>query len=352
MHVLLLHDALAPDAAPDAVDVLAQAQAIESVLQSRGARRTTERRNDPDHVTVERFACSLDLAALDDTLRRTKPDLVVNLVESLGGTGRLIGAVPALVETRGIAMTGCPSEAIHATSGKLLAKRLLVAAGLPTPAWRTAADLAAGRALPDDAEGAIIKSVWEHASIGLDDEAVIAARHVGDAPTLAITLAARRERKALGDAFVEAFIPGREFNLSLLERGDEASPQVLSPAEIEFMHWPADRPRIVGYAAKWDATAAEYHDTPRRFSFPPRDAELLATLRSLAARCWEVFGLRGYARVDFRVDRRGRPWILEVNTNPCLSPDAGFAAALHESVIDFGTAVDRIVAAAMRATSR
>ena len=44
--------------------------------------------------------------------------------------------------------------------------------------------------------------------------------------------------------------------------------------------------------------------------------------------CWRLFGLRGYARVDFRVDAQLRPWILEINTNPCLSPDAGFAAAL------------------------
>jgi len=57
-----------------------------------------------------------------------------------------------------------------------------------------------------------------------------------------------------------------------------------------------------------------------------------------------LFGLRGYARVDFRVDAQGRPWILEINANPCLSPDAGFAAALARAGIEFTRAVKWIVA--------
>ena len=55
------------------------------------------------------------------------------------------------------------------------------------------------------------------------------------------------------------------------------------------------------------------------------------------------FDLHGYARVDFRVDGEGRPWILEVNANPCLSPDAGFAAALARADIPFHDAVARIL---------
>jgi D-alanine-D-alanine ligase len=56
-----------------------------------------------------------------------------------------------------------------------------------------------------------------------------------------------------------------------------------------------------------------------------------------------LFGLRGYARVDFRVDEDGRPWILEINANPCLSPDAGFAAALERAGIGFDQAIQRIL---------
>jgi len=68
----------------------------------------------------------------------------------------------------------------------------------------------------------------------------------------------------------------------------------------------------------------------------------------LARKCWIVFGLRGYVRVDFRVDRDGQPWILEINTNPCISPDAGFAAALAQAGIPYEEAIRRIVEDAMR----
>jgi D-alanine-D-alanine ligase len=69
----------------------------------------------------------------------------------------------------------------------------------------------------------------------------------------------------------------------------------------------------------------------------------LAELGELARTCWTLFGLRGYARVDFRLDACGKPWILEVNSNPCLSPDAGFAAAVERASISFEEAVRRIL---------
>jgi D-alanine-D-alanine ligase len=101
--------------------------------------------------------------------------------------------------------------------------------------------------------------------------------------------------------------------------------------------------RIVGYRAKWKKDSYEYNHTPRRFDFPPQDAALVGQLVQMAKKCWQVFGLGGYGRVDFRVDTEGRPWILEINTNPCLSPDAGFAVAVQQSGLTFAEAVDRIL---------
>ena len=72
---------------------------------------------------------------------------------------------------------------------------------------------------------------------------------------------------------------------------------------------------------------------------------MLATLKELALRCWKLFGLRGYARIDFRVDREGKPWILEVNANPCLSPDAGFSAATLRAGLTFPDVLRRILGA-------
>ena len=150
-----------------------------------------------------------------------------------------------------------------------------------------------------------------------------------------------RQRQNGRPWFAEQFIAGREFNLSVLD--GPAGAEALPPAEIDFSAFPPDKPHIVGHAAKWQEDSFEFHHTPRRFDFPAEDEELLGRLRSLALSCWELFHLRGYARVDFRVNGHGQPWILEINTNPCLSPDAGFAAALERAGIGYDDAIRRIV---------
>jgi D-alanine-D-alanine ligase len=151
---------------------------------------------------------------------------------------------------------------------------------------------------------------------------------------------AEMERK-FGDCFAESYVHGREFNLSVL--AGAGGPEVLPPAEIVFEAYPEGKPRIVGYRAKWDETSFEYTHTVRRFEFAGADAPLIGALGSLALRCWDLFGLRGYARVDFRVDESGGPWILEVNANPCISPDAGFVAAAERAGLSFEHVVERIV---------
>ena len=126
---------------------------------------------------------------------------------------------------------------------------------------------------------------------------------------------------------------------------------MLSPAEMTFKDYPPGKPRIVGYEAKWGEGSFEQRNTVRSFSFPPRDDALIERLRQLALRCWRLFGLRGYARVDFRVDAAGEPWVLEVNTNPCLSPDAGFMAAATRTGLSAADVLRALLEDAVRAPS-
>src|SRR5690606_23295451 len=105
--------------------------------------------------------------------------------------------------------------------------------------------------------------------------------------------------------------------------------------ETLFVGYPQDRPKIVDYEAKWAEDSFAYNNTPRRFDFGAEDTALVAELADLTLRAWRLFGLAGYARVDFRVDGDGRPWILEVNTNPCIAPDAGFFAAARQGGLTY-----------------
>lgn len=319
--VVILHDEVPDSAPPDQQDALVQVRAVGEALAGRG-------------WDVHALPVGMDLSRMQAGLGAARPSLVFNLVESLGGDGRLVHLVPAVLESMAIPFTGCSMDAMFVSSGKLLAKRWLASEGLDTPAW-----WAPGEKVRPYSGQWIVKSAWEHASIGLDANSVVPAESVDR----------RIEESRLrhgGDWFAERYIPGREFNLSVI--GSRGEAQVLPVAEIRFQGFGQDRPHIVDYAAKWHEESFEYQNTPRVFPVQPRDEPLLEKLRALARRCWDLFRLQGYARVDFRVDPYGRPWILEVNANPCLSPDAGFAAAAARAGMDLEQVIARIADEALQ----
>jgi len=328
MKAIVLHGEVPREAGKDEQDVLAQVEVVSQALSELGY----------DHVIVP---LSMNLTEIIVRLQAIRPALVFNLVESITGQGRLIYIAPAIMDFLKIPYTGSRTEAMFLTSNKLLAKKILQTTGIATPPWLSLDETCLDKG--ETGTGSlspgpyIIKSVWENASVGLDEDSVILARNRDHLRHEMVS----RLGNLGGDCFAEVFIEGREFNISLLA-GDNG-PEVLPPAEIRFDEYPPDKNRVVGYRAKWDEDSFEYHHTPRRFDFPKKDEPLLRHLVELAMRCWDLFGLRGYARVDFRVNRAGIPWVLEINANPCLSPDSGFVAAAAQSGLGFNRIIERII---------
>ena len=328
MRIWILHQAIQADASPDEQDVLQQVDAVGRALVRLGHR-------------VEVHACTLDLESLDAALNTVQSDLVFNLVEAVAGAGRLIYLPPALLDARHRPYTGSSAEALFLTSHKILAKERMREADLPTPMWMSmgSRDMHGRNAIAGGRRRTwLVKSVWEHASLGMDDSCLIRSA----TPAMAAHRLASFAERMGGECFAEEFIDGREFNIGLLAA--PSGPQVLPPAEIVFAEFPADKPRIIGYQAKWATDSFEYRHTTRRVTFDASDTSLLDEMRRLALQCWEAFGLAGYARVDFRVDAQGNPWILEINANPCISPDAGFTAMVAQAGQTFDQAVERILA--------
>ncbi len=388
MRVVVLHNIVPSDAPPEDLDTLVEVEAVAGALGRLG------------HA-VETLACDLDFSALRDEIARRRPDRVFNMVESLDGDDSLVSLPPAVLDAMGVPYCGCSADSLYQTAHKILAKERLRGAGLPTPDWVDERGIVhAGRAggkncglspaqhspatvdsLSEDpisggslrstrpASSWILKGVWDQGSRGLDDAAVL---HDATAEEVLHPLAVRAAQTRRR-CFAERFIDGREFNVSLLAgacpdfRGEAwesgtaplgaakgtvpgllpkksgQSPEALPPAEIVFENFPEGKPRVVGHAAKWLADSFECVHTLRRFDFAESDGPLLERLRALALQCWRLFRLGGWARVDFRVDAEGEPWILEVNGNPCLSPDAGFAAALDRANISYDEAIRRIL---------
>jgi D-alanine-D-alanine ligase-like ATP-grasp enzyme/ribosomal protein S18 acetylase RimI-like enzyme len=324
MKLAIVHDRIAPVARVDEQDARLQAELVAELLAELG------------HDSV-RLEASADLERLTAQLRAERADVVVNLVESLEGVAERIHFVPRWLESLGLPFTGGGSAAIRATSNKLEAKRRLRAAGLPTPDWVEPEATA-----PRTARRWILKPIWEDASIAIDDAAVVEAG--GD--TLARLLRERAE--TVGRAvFAEAYVEGRDFNVGLLAK--PGGIEVLPPAEVVFENWPPGKPRLYGFAAKWEPKSLEWDRTPTVFDCASREPALAARLERLAHACAKEFQLTGYARVDFRVDAL-EPLVLEINSNPCLSPESGYLEAAALVGLTPRDVLARIVEAALART--
>lgn len=315
---------------PDQADVMAQVRTVQAALR-------------PWAGECAEIACDLDLGRLWRRLAEDPPDVAFNLVEGLAGRDRFISFVPTLLEELGIPCTGAGPAAAAASGSKLATKGLLAVAGLPVLPWAAVwpSTLESEAAIDPGCHGPfIVKSVWNHGSPGMDDGAVVRSRRELEGRLAALG-------GTLGGACVaEPYLHGREFNVGLLATA--AGVEVLPVAEILFDHYPEGKPHIVGYRAKWEPSSFEYRHTVRRFDFPRSDAALLERLRLLALAAWRALRVAGYARVDFRVGSDRAPRILEVNANPCLSPDAGFAAAVERSGRRLDDAILEILADALR----
>lgn len=318
MRVGVVHNAIAPgESDPSTLDVLEQAQYVCEALSQAG--------HEARCFTLDR-----DVRELLDTLLPWRPECIFNLVESIGGHAALHPCAAALWELLGIPHTGASTRALEQATDKDVAKIILRAAGIPTPSWR-AVQYDARRVHSDNPNleiplPCILKPASEDASLGIDQESV-----VRDPALFEGRLADLRARFPRQKIVVEQFIEGREFNVSVI--GTPQGPRVLPPAEMTFLDFPPGLERIMGYRAKWDPTAPEFDRTVRRFDLPAEDDALVARLKEIAGRCWRAFGLHGYARVDLRVDAAGEPYVIEINPNPCISPDAGFIAAVERAGI-------------------
>lgn len=313
LKVGIIHNEPIPQGEPNwesSADVLAQVEAIEAALTELGQ----------PHV---RIPFSRDLARFVSQVQTAGIDLAFNLCESVAEDPLLIGHPAAVLELLAIPFTGSSAMALLLSTDKLTVKRLLTASGLRTPAFFLYEGgevlRPAGLNFP-----VILKPRFQDASIGIEQESV-----VEESTDLLPRLEELYAR--YGAILVEEYVAGREFNVSLF---GYPQARVKPLAEIDFSGFPADLHRIVSYKAKWDEESFEYQHTQRVFpdNLP---VPLQQTMRRMAQECFGLFGLRDYARVDLRIDQQGRLTILEINANPCLSPDAGFPAAVAQSGMSY-----------------
>lgn len=312
-NALILHNPVNIASKEDELDVLNQAELIETALAELG-------------YSSQRLSFDLNTSSLLNLIKNSCISIVFNLVETINESGRLSFVAPAILELSGVAFTGSGAGAIFTTTDKIVCKTILSFNKINTPLW------AKYLAEVDPERYYIIKPISEDGSVGIDDALIVPGNEIKEIPE---------------GCFAEEYVHGREFNISII--GGKGECEVLPPAEMCFSdEYYETKPRILGYKAKWDETSMEYQNTTRSFQFEDVDNDLIAQLKEIAGKCWKIFGLRGYARVDVRVGSNSLPSVIEINANPCIAPDSGFIAACYKAGFTNTEIIKRIIDDAKR----
>jgi len=204
-------------------------------------------------------------------------------------------------------------------------------AGLPVPRWSLSRK---GLKLESVGYPAICKPAAEDASIGIEQRSVVKSGRA-----LGARLEAMHER--WDDIVVQHYVDGREVNVGIVDD------QILPVAEIHFDEMPRGMWKIVSYQSKWITGSEE--DLGAKPTCPADlPAALTKELERIAITAWRAVGGSGYGRVDFRIDAEGQPWLLEVNPNPDISPDAGLARMARVAGMDYNALIKRICEAGLK----
>jgi D-alanine-D-alanine ligase len=278
-----------------------------------------------------------DVFRLIDFLKEDKPDVIFNLVECVENEAIQEMNVAGVYELLKIPYTGAGPLGLGIALNKPLVKQLLTYHGILTPKFQVFKYTE--RVIPreDMKYPFIVKPSREDASVGISDDSVV----------YTFNELKKRVKYIFQEfdqpALVEEYIEGRELNVALL---GSKKPVVLPISEIDFSGLTKGMHKIVSYDAKWMHGTVAYEGT--KGVCPAKlPAETEAKMKDIALRCFRIVGCRDYARVDFRLNADGEPYVLEVNPNPDISDDAGFARSARTYGLTFAQTIGKIVESAL-----
>jgi D-alanine-D-alanine ligase len=294
---------------------------------------------------VERLVVDRDVAPVVSELRRSDPDLVFNIAESFGGKSALESNVAALLNLMDKRYTGSSPAGLLIAGDKTLTKKVLRFHGIQTPEFATlyrgAVDWAGNLSFP-----VIVKPPQEDASLGISSSSVV--HEIKDLFDRVAAIQLEYQQPVL----VEQFIEGREFYVGVL---GNVNVEALPVIELDFSGFPADRPRIASWEAKWgddgEGKGAEFAGT--KSIFPKAlDPDLEDRMKRVAIEAFHALRLRDYARIDLRVSPAGEIYVIEVNPNCYLERESEFSRAARQSGLEYEALLSRIIDLAAARYSR
>ena len=276
-----------------------------------------------------------DEAALLE-LSRTKADLVFNMVEAYDGDDAKEAHVAAFLDLLELRYTGAGPRGLFLAQDKAISKKIFDFHRVRTPrfavSYRGRLDHADDLGFP-----LIVKPASEDGSVGIDAGAVVS------------TLRDLMERVAMIQerfdcpALIEEYIEGREIYVGVL--GND-KPAALPIVELDLSKLPKDMPRIAGQEVKWDK-GSEAYDVTRSAGAKNLDAGTVKQLQETALQVYGALKLRDYGRVDMRLTKDGRIYVIEANPNPWLAPEAELAIAARLAGRSYVELIGQIVELAL-----
>jgi D-alanine-D-alanine ligase len=255
--------------------------------------------------------------------------VIFNWCEGLDGNPNDYQVVPPILEQMGFSYTGAGAWSLEASQRKGLTKQILLEHKIPTPVSKIydRAVLNGWRRYP-----AIVKPANEHCSFGITPESVVdSAQQLKE-----------RVQYVLdtwhGPALVEDFIDGPEFNVSVWG-ADELS--VLPLSVLDYSVFDDYHDRLCSFDAKWNPESDAYRLTGVQCPAPV-DPVLKRRIEKVALNAFRALQLRDYGRVDLRI-RNGVPYVLDVNANPDITMEGGFARSARVAGYDYGQMTAKIL---------
>jgi D-alanine-D-alanine ligase len=281
-----------------------------------------------------------NIPRLVNFLETERPDLIFNLCESIKNEAIHEMHIAGIYELYDIPYTGSGPLTLGTALNKTRVKEILHFHGLPSPRFQVIKSPIRINLDENLTFPLIVKPSREDASIGIDNTSVV--YNINELRKKVKYVVEQFDQPAL----VEEYIDGRELNVAVM---GNRKPEVFPISEIDMTTLPKDLPRIITYNAKWGKGTTEYENTKGVCPalLPP---ELETHIKSLALQAYQLIGCRDYARVDFRLSKDHQPYILEVNPNPDISDDAGFARSARAAGFSFDQFVGKLLECTLERT--
>lgn len=265
-----------------------------------------------------------------DNIKDIKVDIVFNIAEGLHGRNRE-SQVPIILEMMGIPFVGADGLTLGLTLDKVLAKKIFITEGLPTPKYFEIDRI-------DRMNGVclnyplMVKPKFEGSSKGIDDNSL-----VKDSSSLR-----KQIEKIINNynepALIEEFIEGKELTAALLGNED---PEVLPLVQVKI-----DDKLDLGelfYTYERISSDTLSYVCPAEIS-----KELTEEIKKISIAAYKAVGCKDFGRVDLRINKQGKPYILEVNPLPCIAIDDAYGVTAKAIGISFEEMINRILTEALK----